>query len=179
MADAVLRAHADGRLRVTIGRSSDYYGPRGTTTTVGESIMKPALHGKRVRWLGSLDQPHTLNYLEDMGRALVTLGERDEADGEVWHLPAAEPLTGRQFLDLLFEEAARPPKVGVASRPVIRIGGLFNPLLRELNETLYQFERPFVSDASKFEAAFGQFEATPHRAAVSSTVDWFQRRYAA
>lgn len=179
MADAVLGAHADGRLRVTIGRSSDYYGPRGTTSAVGENIMKPALHGKRVRWLGSLDQPHTLNYLEDMGRSLVTLGERDEADGQVWHLPAAEPLTGRQFLELLFEEARMPPKVAVASRPMLRIGGLFNPLLRELNETLYQFERPFVSDASKFHAAFGRFEPTPHRAAVSRTVDWFRRRYAA
>jgi nucleoside-diphosphate-sugar epimerase len=179
MAAAVLGAHADGKLRVTVARSSDYYGPRGTTSTVGENIMKPALRGKRTRWLGSLDQPHTLNYLEDMARALVTLGERDEADGEVWHLPAAEPLTGRQFLELLFEEARKPPRVGVASRPMIRIGGLFNPLIRELNETLYQFERPFVSDASKFQAAFGPFEPTPHRAAVSRTVDWYRRRYAA
>jgi nucleoside-diphosphate-sugar epimerase len=82
MADAVLRAHADGRLRSTIGRSSDYYGPRGTGTTAGTNIMRPALRGKRTRWLGSLDQLHTLNYLEDMGRALATLGERDEADGQ-------------------------------------------------------------------------------------------------
>jgi nucleoside-diphosphate-sugar epimerase len=176
MADTVLGAHADGRLRVTIGRSSDYYGPRGTTSTVGDNIMKPVLRGKRARWLGSLDQPHTLNYLEDMARALVALGERDEADGQVWHLPAAEPLTGRQFLELVFKEAGHPPKVGVASRSMIRIGGLFNPLLRELNETLYQFERPFVSDASKFEHAFGPFEPTSHRAAVRRTVDWFRRR---
>jgi nucleoside-diphosphate-sugar epimerase len=176
MADAILGAHADGRLRVAIGRSSDYYGPHGTASTVGENIMKPALRGKRARWLGSLDQPHTLNYLEDMARALVTLGERNAADGEVWHLPAAEPLTGRQFLELVFEEAGHPPKVGAASRPMIRIGGLFNPLLRELNETLYQFERPFVSDASKFQAAFGPFEPTAHREAVSRTVDWFRRR---
>jgi nucleoside-diphosphate-sugar epimerase len=83
MADAVLGAHADGRLRVTIGRSSDYYGPRGPGSTVGENLINPALRGKRARWLGSLDQPHTLNYLEDMARALVTLGERDEADGQV------------------------------------------------------------------------------------------------
>jgi nucleoside-diphosphate-sugar epimerase len=179
MAAAVLGAHAEGRLRCTIGRSPDYYGPRGTTSTVGDNIMKPALRGKRARWLGSLDQPHTLNYLEDMARALVTLGERDEADGEVWHLPAAELLTGRQFLTLLFEAAGHPPKVGVASRPVIRIAGLFNPLLRELNETLYQFERPFVSDASKFDGAFGPFEPTPHPEAVRRTVDWFQRHYAA
>jgi nucleoside-diphosphate-sugar epimerase len=177
MADAVLGAHAEGRLRATIGRASDYYGPRGTTSTVGETLMKPALRGKRTRWLGSLDQPHTLNYLEDMARALVTLGEHDEADGQVWHLPAAEPLTGRQFLKMVFEEAGQSPKLGVASRPLIRIGGLVNPLLRELNETLYQFERPFVSDASKFQAAFGPFEPTPHRTAVRRTVYWFRHRY--
>jgi nucleoside-diphosphate-sugar epimerase len=174
MADAVLRAHADGRLRTTIGRSSDYYGPRGTGSTAGANIMKPALGGKRARWLGSLDQPHTLDYLEDMARALVTLGEREEADGQVWHLPAAESLTGRQFLSLVFEAAGQPAKIGVASRPMIRIAGLFSPFLRELKETLYQVERPFVSDASKFAAAFGPFEPTPHPEAVRRTVDWFR-----
>jgi nucleoside-diphosphate-sugar epimerase len=176
MAAAILGAHDDGRLRCTIGRSSDYYGPHGTASTAGENLMRPVLRGKRARWLGSLDQPHTLNHLPDMGRALVTLGERDEADGQVWHLPAAEPLTGRQFLTLVFEAAGRPPKIGVASRPMLRLAGLFNPLVRELNETLYQFERPFVSDASKFERAFGPFEPTPHREAVRSTVDWFRNR---
>ena len=77
MADAVPHAHADGRLRCAIGRSSDYYGPRGTASTVGENILRPVVRGKRARWLGSLDQPHTLNFLEDVARALVTLGERD------------------------------------------------------------------------------------------------------
>ena len=179
MAAAILRAHGDGRLRCTIGRSSDYYGPRGTGTTVGDNLMKPLLRGKRARWLGSLDQPHTLNYLEDMARALVTLGEREEADGQVWHLPAAEPLTGRQFLTRVYDAAGLPLKAGVARRPMIRLVGVFNPLVRELNETLYQFERPFVSDASKFQGAFGPFEPTPHQEAVQRTVDWFRHRYAA
>ena len=177
MADAILRAHADGRLRTTIGRSSDYYGPRGTNTTAGDNIMKPALRGKRTRWLGSLDQLHTLNFLEDMARALVTLGERDEADGQAWHLPAAEPLTGRQFLQLVFAEAGHPPKIAVASRSMIRIVGLVKPLVGELNETLYQFERPFVSDASKFQTTFGPFEPTDHPQAVRRTVRWFRQHY--
>jgi hypothetical protein len=56
---------------------------------------------------------------------------------------------------------------------------VFNPLVRELNETLYQFERPFVSDASKFQGAFGPFKPTPHRDAVQRTVEWFRDRYAA
>jgi nucleoside-diphosphate-sugar epimerase len=177
MAAAILRAHREGRLRSTIGRSSDYYGPGGTGSTAGDNLMKPALRGKRARWLGSLDQPHTLNYLDDMARALVTLGEREEADGHVWHVPAAEPLTGRQFLTLVYEAAGRAPKLGVAHRPMIRLVGVFDPLVRELNETLYQFERPFVSDASKFHDAFGPFEPTPHPDAVRATVEWFRHRY--
>jgi nucleoside-diphosphate-sugar epimerase len=178
MADALLRAHAEGRARVTIGRSSDYYGPHGIATAAGHNIMKPALEGRRARWLGSLDQPHTLNYLEDMARALVTLGARNETDGQVWHVPAAEPLTGREFLELIFREAGHPPKVGVATRTMIRLAGVVNPLLRELNETLYQFERPFVSDASKFQRTFGPFRPTPHPEAVARTVAWFRRHYA-
>ena len=62
---------------------------------------------------------------------------------------------------------------------MIRLAGLFNPLVRELNETLYQFEHPFISDASKFQAAFGPFEPTPHREAVRQTVEWFRGHYAA
>ena len=54
---------------------------------------------------------------------------------------------------------------------MIRMAGLFNPLLRELDETLYQFKRPFVSDASKFQGAFGPFEPTPHPEAVRRAVD--------
>jgi hypothetical protein len=114
-----------------------------------------------------------------MARALVTLGERQEADGQVWHLPAAEPLTGRQFLTLVYEAAGLAPKAGVARRPMIRLVGVFNPLVRELNETLYQFERPFISDASKFQGTFGPFEPTPHRDAVRPTVEWFGHRYSA
>src|SRR5262245_29151503 len=114
-----------------------------------------------------------------MGRALVTLGEREEADGQMWHLPAAEPVTGRQFLALVYEAAELPPKVGVASRPMIRLVGVFNPLARELNETLYQFERPFISDASKFQGAFGPVAPPPHQDAVRRTVEWFRDHYAA
>jgi nucleoside-diphosphate-sugar epimerase len=178
MAGRLLAAHEQGRLRVAIGRSSDYYGSGGLNSVIGERVFRAALAGRTVRWLGRLDQPHTLSYLEDMAAGLVVLGERDEADGQVWHLPAAEPITGREFLELVFRHAGHRPKLGAASRPMIRIAGVFNPLLRELSETLYQFERPFVSDASKFQRAFGPFEPTPHPEAVARTVAWFRRHEA-
>jgi hypothetical protein len=41
---------------------------------------------------------------------------------------------------------------------------------------MYQFERPFVSEASKLSGTFGPFEPTPHGEAVARTVAWFRER---
>jgi nucleoside-diphosphate-sugar epimerase len=157
--------------RVTIGRASDYYGPHGRMSNAGETLFGRLAEGKRPIWLGALDQPHTLHYLPDVARGLLVLAERDEADGEVWHLPAAEPLTAQQFIDLAAGEGTQ---VQTIPRLALTVGGVFSPMLRELRETQYQFRAPFVSDSSKFEKAFGPFQVTPHREAVAATLEWFR-----
>ncbi len=176
MAERLLAAHRLGTLQVAIGRSSDYYGPGGANSVVGDVLFGAAAEGKRARWLGRLDVPHSLNYLPDVARALVTLGARSEALGEVWHLPAAEPLTGRAFVGLIAAALGRPVKVTATSRLALRVAGVFDPRARESAEMLYQWERPFVLDASKFQRAFGPLEPTPHRQAVATTVAWFRER---
>jgi nucleoside-diphosphate-sugar epimerase len=174
----MLAAHQEGLVRVTIGRASDYYGPGGANSNAGETVFGRVVAGKRPLWTGKLDVPHTFNYLPDLARGLVTLAERPESDGEVWHLPAAEPLTAQQFFDLVFEAAGRPTpaKAQIMGPALLAVAGIFSPLLRELRETAYQFRRPFVIDSSKFEAAFGRLEPTPHREAVQRTVEWFRSR---
>lgn len=174
MAELVLAAHRAGRLRTTIGRASDYYGPGGVKTVNGPAIFANALQGRTARWIGPLDVPHTVSYLPDIARGLATLGEHGEADGQVWHLPAADPVTGRQFLDLVFAQLGRPAKIAGVSRLMQRALGLVNPDLRELGETWYQRDRPFVLDASRFQRTFGPLAPTPHRQAVAATLDWFR-----
>jgi hypothetical protein len=49
------------------------------------------------------------------------------------------------------------------------IEGLFSPMIRESIEVLYQFEHPFVMDASKFVQRFGS-RVTPHREAIRQTL---------
>src|SRR5215207_4962698 len=83
VAAELLAAHRDGRVRVAIGRASDYYGPYGANSNAGEPVFARALAGKRPVWNGRLDQPHTLHFLPDVARGLVTLADRREADGEV------------------------------------------------------------------------------------------------
>ena len=178
MAAELLGAHRDGRARIAIGRASDYYGPHGTGSTAGETVFGRILAGKKPQWTGRLNQPHTFHFLPDIARGLLVLADHREAEGQVWHLPAAEPLTAQQFFDMVAEAAGRPVPVqaSVASPALLAVAGVFSPLLREMRETAYQFRAPFVIDSSKFEAAFGRPEPTPHRDAVEQTVAWYRAR---
>jgi nucleoside-diphosphate-sugar epimerase len=119
-----------------------------------------------------------VTYIEDFGRALVTLGERDEALGEVWHVPNAEAVTGRSFVQMVFESAGNPFRLRTAPRWGIAMAALFDPTMRAVKEQLYQSERPWVVDSTKFERTFG-WTATPLRDAVVATVAWFRNSMAA
>jgi nucleoside-diphosphate-sugar epimerase len=173
IAETLMRAHETGRIQATIGRGSDFFGPHAHLSTVGDRVFARAIAGKPAQLLGDPDVPHTVTYIEDFARALVSLGERDEALGQVWHVPNAETVTMRRFVQMVFESAGRPPRLRVAPRWGIAMAALLNPTLRAVKEQLYQSERPWVVDSSKFEQAFG-WTAMPLQDAVAATVAWFR-----
>jgi nucleoside-diphosphate-sugar epimerase len=178
MAGQLLGTYRAGRARIVIGRASDYYGPGGTGSVAGETLFGRILAGKKPLWTGRLDQPHTFCFLPDIARGLLLLADRPAADGQIWHLPAAGPLTTQQFFDMVAEAAGKPVPVQarVAWPALLAVAGIFSPLLREMRETAYQFRAPFVIDSGKFEAAFGHLEPTPHRDAVQQTLAWYRSR---
>jgi len=176
MAEELMAAHRAGIVRATSGRASDFYGPgAGQQGIFGDRVIPPLLAGKTVSMLGKLDVPHTYTYISDFGKGLVLLGAHDEALGTTWHIPNAPTLTTRQMLTLFFEEAHLPPRMGSVPDLMVRTLGLFNPLLREVAEMLYEFNEPFVVESSKFVQAFGDI-ATPHREAIRQTLEWYRRR---
>ncbi|MCI0398198.1 MAG: NAD-dependent epimerase/dehydratase family protein [Chloroflexi bacterium] len=170
---SLLEAHQTGRVRVAIGRASDFYGPRVLGSAVGEMFFGPALARKPVNVLGNPDLPHTYTYVRDFAQGLVTLSEREEAFGRAWHIPSAPTISTRQFADLVAAEIGRPVRLRPAGRWLVAAVGLFNRELRELKEILYQWEEPFIVDHSRFAQAFGN-EATPHDVAIRETVAWFR-----
>lgn len=173
MADDLMKAHEAGNVRVTAGRASDYFGPRGLLSAMGERVFYPALAGKKAQVMGDPDQLHTYSYLPDIAAGLAILGEHDEADGEVWHLPNAPAVTTRQFVEQVYAAAGTEPGIQAMPRWMVNAVGLFNGNVRELKEMLYEFDEPFVVDDGKFEAAFGD-HATPLPEAIGATVDWFR-----
>ena len=174
MSRELMEANASGKVLVTIGRASDFFGPCVLASAAGEQVFGRAVEGKSAQVAGDPDQPHTYTYAPDIGRALVVLGERDEALGRAWHLPSPETVTTRRFVEMIFEEVGHPARLQTAPKILLRAMGLFNPPLRETIEMLYEFEEPFIVDHSDFEAAFGM-QATPLREAIGETVRWYQQ----
>ncbi|MGH3147262.1 MAG: NAD-dependent epimerase/dehydratase family protein [Rubrobacter sp.] len=174
MSEELMEAHRDGKVRVAIGRASDFFGPRVLASAAGEQVFGRAVEGKSAQVAGDPGQPHTYTYAPDIGRGLVILGEREEALGRAWHLPNPETVTTREFVGMMFEEVGKPARIQVAPKILLRAMGLFNPAMREMVEMLYEFEEPFVVDASDFTRTFGD-PATPLGEAIRETVGWYRQ----
>jgi nucleoside-diphosphate-sugar epimerase len=174
MSAAALDAHRAGQVPVTMGRGSDFFGPWATDSAFGDRVFYPALAGQAASFAGKLDLSHTATYIGDFGRALVVLGERDEALGQAWHVPGDQPrLTQRQFAERVYREVGRPLKVSAVSKPMMAVAGLFIPGARETVEMMYEFDKPFIVDSSRFERTFG-ITATPIADAIQATVAWYR-----
>lgn len=174
MSRAAFAAHAAGKLRVTAGRGSDFFGPWGLNSTMGERAIVPLLQGKAASLVGNIDLPHTYTYVKDFARALVILGERDEADGQAWHVPNDQPrITQRKMVERIAEAAGVEPKCSAMGRFMMMLGGLFIPEAKESVEMMYEFEQPFIVDSSKFEQVFGM-HATPLNESIRETVAWYK-----
>jgi nucleoside-diphosphate-sugar epimerase len=173
-AEIVMDAHRNGWVRAAIGRASNYYGPNAGNSYAGDGIFLNALKGKAASVIGDVDQPHTYTFVDDFARALITLGEREEALGEVWHVPSAESITTRHFIELVYHEVGAKPKIMAGSRVPLTFMGLFSSHMRNALQVLYQFEKPFVLDHRKFEKTFGA-KATPHRQAIRQTIAWYRQ----
>jgi nucleoside-diphosphate-sugar epimerase len=175
MARRVLDAHDAGVVRAAIGRASDFYGPGVRDSVVGERVFGNLLQGRKAEVLGDPDKPHTYTYVEDFGRALVTLGSDERAWGEVWHVPSPPTLSTREFVELVAEAVGVEPRMRVAPGWLLRLAGVVSPTMRELAELRYEFEEPFVVSHEKFAATF-DVEPTTHRAAIDETVAWYRSR---
>ncbi|MBA2344342.1 MAG: NAD-dependent epimerase/dehydratase family protein [Rubrobacter sp.] len=173
MSRDLMEAHASGKVRVAIGRASDFFGPRVLTSAAGEQVFDRAVEGKSAQVAGDPDQPHTYTYAPDIGRGLVVLGEREEALGRSWHLPSPETVTTREFVEMIFEEVGKPTRIQAAPKVLLRAMGLFNSGMREMIEMLYEFEEPFVVDHSDFTRTFGD-HATSLGEAIRETVRWYR-----
>lgn len=178
LSERLLELHRLGKLQAVLGRGSDFFGPGVTDSSAGERMFQPLVKGKPASVLGVPNRKHTFTFIEDFGRALVTLGQTEDAYGEAWHVPNADTVTVNKFIEAAAQLADVEKRIKPMGKGMLRIGGLFIPAARESIEMFYQYEKDFIVNSRKFTNRFGE-RATPLEESLAATVQWYQARTAA
>lgn len=179
LAERLQGAAASGRIRLSIVRAGELFGP-GVHSVFSGPVFGAVAKGRRPRWLGNPDLPITPTFVADFARTVAIVGRRDVRQSGIWHVPHPAPLTGRRFVELAV--AARSDRSGLdgarqrrrrdvaaVPRGLVRALGLVSPLAREAASLLYQFEQPFVVDGEPTTVAFG-ITPTPYVESIAATV---------
>jgi len=171
IAKMIMDAVDKGEITALIARSADFYGPSiKNTSMLTETVFNPLSIGKKANWMSSVDFKHSFTYTPDAGEATAILGNTENAYNQVWHLPTApNPFTGKEWIDQIASELGTKSKYQTAPKFLIRILGLFVPIMKEMPEMMYQYDREYVFDSSKFEKRF-DFTPTPYRVGIKEIV---------
>ena len=172
VAQKILSAIKDRGLTACIARAADFYGPSIQQNSVlTETVFANLAKGKAANWLMSLNCKHSYTYTPDAGEATAILGNSETAYGQIWHLPTAEnPPTGKEWIEMIAREMGVKPKKVVAGKLIVRIMGWFEPVMSEVYEMLYQYDRDYVFNSDKFCKTFN-YSPTSYEAGVKEIVN--------
>jgi nucleoside-diphosphate-sugar epimerase len=175
METELLAAHAAGTLRATFARASDFYGPEVLDAALGSRAWPKILAGKKVALLGSLDVPRSYSYMPDVVRTMITIAINGRAWGKGWHVPNAAPVTQRQMVTAFAKAAGTTARCSTIPRGLVKAMGTFNPMMKALLETWYQFDSPWITDSTYTEQMFN-LRATSLEEGASETAQWWRHR---
>ena len=154
-----------------IARAADFYGPSVKNVSVlTETVIKPLSEGKTANWLVGDQFKHSYTYTIDAGKATALLGNSLDAFGETWHLPTAkDPWTGKEWIEVIAGELGVKPRYRTVSKTMVKLIGIFVPVMRESHEMLYQYDKDYVFNSDKFESRFS-FKPTTYVAGIKEIV---------
>jgi nucleoside-diphosphate-sugar epimerase len=172
LVDKITGAIESKTLQALIARSADFYGPSiDKVSMLTETVFKPLSLGKKASCLGNIDKLHSFTYTPDAGKALAILGNTEEAYGETWHLPtSSESWTTRQFINNIAAGLDKKAIYQVAGKSLVRILGIFIPIMREIVEMLYQYDQDYVFISEKFEKKF-DFKPTSYEQGIKEIIE--------
>jgi nucleoside-diphosphate-sugar epimerase len=175
IAECLIHEWKSGGLTALIARAADFYGPGAQNGMANTLFFEPMNKGQKAMCLVSDSLPHSYTYVPDAAQALLRLAETPSAWNQTWHMPTtANPPTGREFILAAADAMGVPPKYRILSRSMVKLVGLFKPVVGEVHEMLYQNDTPYLFDSSKYARAFGS-ATTPYVDGIRATAVGYKR----
>jgi nucleoside-diphosphate-sugar epimerase len=163
--DLLLAAHAEEKIQATILRLPDFYGP-GVDKSFLHSAFAAAVNGGVANMIGPLDTPHEFVFVPDVGPVVARLTSAPNAYGRWWHLAGAGVTTQRAIIDEIERQIGHPLRVRAAGKTMLRLLGVFNPLMREMVEMHYLVTDPVLMDDTALQELLGPTHKTSYPAGV-------------
>jgi nucleoside-diphosphate-sugar epimerase len=171
----LLDAHRSGRCPVALVKASDFYGPGVTGSHLGQRVFPAAIAGRAAQVIGDPGERHTFTYVPDFARALRLVAAADDAFGAAWHVPNAPAWPVADVVQLVYQLSGKPCRLQALPLWLVGLLGHVSPLMRELDEMRFQWDRPYLVDHGKFATRFGE-RFTPHKDGLKATLEWYARR---
>lgn len=153
--EMIMNEVRQGNLKAIIAKAADFYGPNTPLSFVNIMVFENYKKGKKAQWMLDVSKKHSFTYTPDAGRGTAILGNTDSAYNQIWHLPTNKNvLNGKEFVELAAKAMGVKPEYMVVKKWMLSMLGLFNKVIKENNEMLYQNEFDYLFDSTKFEKAF-------------------------
>jgi nucleoside-diphosphate-sugar epimerase len=162
IADMLMNEVKAGTIRASIARAPDFYGTDSTNSFIDMMVLSKYAKKESAQWMGDPNKKHNYIYIPDAGKAVFLLGQNPDSDNQIWHLPTAPVVTGKQFLDIAARIYRVKPKYMRLTKWMLWLIGLFNKLVMGTVEMYYQTDHDYIFDSSKFEKAFN-FKPTSYK----------------
>jgi nucleoside-diphosphate-sugar epimerase len=157
-------------LQAMIVRAADFYGPGAQLSLTYSTVTEKLKAKKGPQWIGNPKSIHTFTYTPDAGRSVARLGNAASAYNQTWHaLTSKDKMTGEQYVRIACEVMGVPYRLQKLSKFAVSMVGMFVPVLHEFVEMMYQFDRDYVFDSTKFEKAFNE-TATSYQDGIAATL---------
>lgn len=168
ISELLIKEFGKGDLKAMIVRAADFYGPKASSV-INAIVFDNLSKGKKAMWMVNDRVKHSFTYTPDAGKATALLGNTDDAYDQIWHLPTDKNvLSAKEFIELAAKEFNASPKHTVIGKGMLKLIGLFNKVVKENNEMLYQLEHDYLFDSKKFERRFNM-KPTSYKQGIKET----------
>jgi nucleoside-diphosphate-sugar epimerase len=173
--DLLLEADAAGKIRGTVLRLPDFYGPRVKSSFL-DGVFNAGAKGGTANLIAPIDRPHQFVYVPDVGPVVLDLLRHPEAHGRWWHLAGEGTASMQEIVAIVGQLAGKPIKTRAAGLGMLRVIGLFQPIMRELVEMNYLLTDPFIMDDSALRALLGNVKTTPLEGGLRQSLEAARRK---
>jgi nucleoside-diphosphate-sugar epimerase len=145
-------------LRFAVGRAGDFFGPGADANSL---MSAKSLSGWGGPWLpGDPEAPHAFGFVPDVVAGLMALGTaEDDVEGRFFQFPA-HTVASAELVRRIAAARGTTARWHVLTPFKREVLGYAIPVLHELRETWYQWDRPFLVDDAPFRARFPGVGAT-------------------